>query len=195
MPWLEYYARERGLFSAEFATKLDDEEAQYVFDRLKGHYHFSRWLEIGGRNGSGNCNAWRVRVCHGPSVGLIAHEVAHAIHKRKPGERFHTKRHTRIMRRVSKYVMRRLPRWREFLRCKEAESEARKHTRLTRLQEAALYRNSVAGRLQRLHEQEKRWIRRQKLAETKLKKIRRKIKCLERKQETASTTFAAVHSI
>jgi len=186
LPRLEYCGRERKLFSTEFATKLDDEEAEYVFERLKGHYHFSQWLEIGGRDGSGHCNAWLVRVCHEPSVGLLAHEVAHAMHNRKPGEKFHTKRHTGIMRRVCEYITRHLTGWREFLQRKEAECEARKQARLLSVQETVRYKNSIPGRLERLSEQEKKWIRRRKLAETKLRKIRRKIKCLQRREETAS---------
>lgn len=195
MPWLKYYAHERRLFSTEYATQLDDEEAEYVFERLKGHYHFSQWLEIGGRKCSGHCNAWMIRVSHEPSVALIAHEVAHAIHKRKFGEKFHTKRHTRIMRRVCEYIMRRLPEWREFLRRNETEREARSQARLLRVHEAARHKNSIPGRLDRLMEREKRWTRRRKLAETMLGKIRRKIKCLERSQrrtqETALTTLGA----
>lgn len=191
MPWLKYYTREQQLFSAEYATKLDDEEATYVFERLRGHYHFSQWLEIGGGRGSGHCNSWRIRVSHEPSIGLMAHEVAHAIHIRGDGEKFHTKRHTRIMRRVCKYVMIRLPAWREFLRRKEAVCEARTHARQLRLQQAAQHKNSIRGRLEHLGEQEKKWTRRQKLAETKLRKIRQKIKRLQRRQETASRACPA----
>jgi hypothetical protein len=195
LPCLKYYAQEQRLFSTEFATKLNDEEAEYVFERLKGHYHFSQWLEIGGRKCSGRCNAWMIRVSHEPSVALIAHEVAHAIHKRKFGEKFHTKRHTRIMQRVCEYMMRRLPEWREFLQRNETEYEARSQARLLRLQETARYKNSIPGRLERLRGREKRWTRRRKLADTMLRKIRRKIKCLERRQErtqeTALTTLGA----
>ena len=195
MPWLRYYTREQQLFSTEYATKLDDEEAEYVFERLKGHYYFSQQLEIGGRKCSGHCNAWMIRVSHEPSVALRAHEVAHAIHKRRFGEKFHTRRHTRIMRRVCEYIMRRLPDWGEFLQRKETEYEARSQARLLRLQETARHKNSIHGRLERLREQEKRWTRRRKLAETMLRKIRRKIKCLEqrqrRTQETALTTLDA----
>jgi chromosome segregation ATPase len=88
------------------------------------------------------------------------------------------------MRRVCEYIMRHLPQWREFLKHRHAECTARTQARLTRLEEIVRYKNSVAGKLEHLKEMEKRWTRRQRLAETRLKNIRRKIKRLERRQQT-----------
>ena len=106
MPWIKYYEKERQRFSREYSTKLSDDETKQVFEHLKNHYQIPHRLTIGGRHGYGRCTNRRIRVSHDGSVGMLAHEVAHAIQmrQRKPNERWHTKRHAAIMKRICKYI-------------------------------------------------------------------------------------------
>jgi NADH pyrophosphatase NudC (nudix superfamily) len=106
MPWIKYYEKERRRFSREYSIKLNDDEIKHVFELLKNHYHIPHELTISGRKGYGRCTHRRIRVAHESSIGMLAHEVAHAIQmkQKRPSERWHTQRHATIMKRVCRHI-------------------------------------------------------------------------------------------
>ena len=106
MPWIKYYEKERQRFSGEYSIKLNDDDIKQVFELLKDHYKIRHELTIGGRKGYGRCTHRRIRVAHESSIGMLAHEVAHAIQmkQRRPSERWHTQRHATIMERVCQHI-------------------------------------------------------------------------------------------
>jgi membrane-anchored protein YejM (alkaline phosphatase superfamily) len=127
MPWLKYYEKERERFSKEYATKLNDNELKYAFERLKNHYHIDQELIIRGQRGHGHCWRWRIVLSHESSVGMLAHEVAHAIqwNQKRANEKWHTKRHAAIMKQVSQYLMSHIDNWRIHFTEKQREERQR----------------------------------------------------------------------
>ncbi len=185
---LEYYQKEREQFKTEFETTMSDEEARYVFTRLKKRYHLHRDLEFYGNGGGGRCGAWYIRLSHTPSVGIMAHEIAHAIHHRKKvqgkipfNSRSHTRRHRAIMRRVARVIMARLEKWRGFVAMRSTKRAESLEEKVTREQAEEVRRATPQYKLEHLRALEKRALTRAKRAQTQLKKVRRKIKIWERK--------------
>lgn len=184
MPYLHYYARERALLPESFTVKLDDEETTYIYGRLQSHYGFRQRLRIAGWRGSGYCNNFEIRLSHNPSVGLMAHEIGHAIHRldgRSQYEKKHTKKHFSKMKRVAEYALAHLPEYRVALGKQRSEREQRLVERVRKLEQQTAHKNSPQGKLEHLHKLEAKWVRRQRLANTRLKKIRRRIRIWEKK--------------
>ena len=196
---LQYYHEEHARFAAEFATKLTDREAWGIYPKLQSKYKIkSHYLVFRGNRGGGRCDASRIRLSHDPSVGLFAHEIAHAIQFRKNRlavrrgvirkRRWHTKAHVRLMAKVSSYIMANLENWRADMSArsqKKAEQEQAKNEKLRQEKER---RQSPEFQLEHLRKLEKRAVTRAKRAETTLKKIRQKIRRWERKQSTGVST-------
>jgi hypothetical protein len=115
MPYLRYYDMEREALREAYATVLNDTEMSYVFDRLQAHYGFRQRLKVYGYRGGGRCSEYRILLSHHPTVGVMAHEVAHAIqykHGHEKGKGWHTKKHLAITRGVSELILSHLPEWR-----------------------------------------------------------------------------------
>jgi len=113
---LKYYDVEDEIFREEYAITLNDEELTYIFLRLQSRYEFTQYLKIYGRQHTGGrCSSTQIRLPHNCSVGLLAHEVAHALQKRNGDvvRKWHTKKHMVYMKRVCRYIMKNLPYWRE----------------------------------------------------------------------------------
>lgn len=177
---LKSYRKEWNEFKTEYETKLSDYEAQYVFERLVRHYHFSRQLIFRGYRQSGNQNPFSIRVSHSPSVGLLAHEVSHAIDKKRR-IKVHTKHQRALMRRVCEFIMMRLEDYRQKIEKHEIEKRQRAETKAEKQKQEEIYKKSPEGRLEVLRAREKRVVTKLKRTETQLKKVRRRIKIWERK--------------
>lgn len=187
---LKYYEKEKDEFRKYWSTELNDANfIRYVFKRLKSHYKFWQNLEFTNRYsniGGGRCNQARVSLGYVTNVGILAHEVAHAIDFEKrpilgypPSKvRRHSKKHLAIMRRVLNYIDSHIEEWRASFQSKTVkESEAFK-IRQARDAEREAYKKTVDYKLEQLLVREKRLLTKQKRITTLLKKIQRRIKRL-----------------
>ena len=111
MTYLQYYAKEREDFSQEFMINLDKRSIDKIIIKLIGHfkiYNHNDWRFSGGK--SSHCVTWK-NTGKGyfkfskkyTSIGVICHELAHAIEIQKRGCSTHAKKHYRIMERLINY--------------------------------------------------------------------------------------------
>jgi hypothetical protein len=174
---------------------LSDDETRYIFDKLKSRYGLRQTLRVRGRLQYGACGDWVIRLPHNPSIGLTAHEIAHAILLKKPrrkGQHYHTKRHGNITSRVAAVISSHLDEWRNHLKQRVLADQARFQRKIKREEEGKAYRNSPEGKLEHLRKLEKKATTRLKRAETHLKKIQRRIKLMERRVQRAKQTLSEI---
>lgn len=99
---LKFYKDEKELFSEAYDKEICGREVDMVFEKLKRHYK----LEIGIRHNkrrNGVFRGWYIDVPYKTSFGLLCHEIAHAIDKKKRGKSKHDKKLMRVLGRVVNY--------------------------------------------------------------------------------------------
>lgn len=110
---LLYYKKERGEYPIEFGKNLSVMSADSIIKKLIKHYKIKgyTWKFVG--TTSSRC--WSLKKPNKPitgilkfsrthtSIGVICHELAHAIEMTKYGKSGHAGRHFRIMARLIKY--------------------------------------------------------------------------------------------
>lgn len=111
MTYLQYYKKEREDFSEEFKVNLDIRVIDKIVTKLIGHfkiYNHNDWRFSGGK--SSHCVTYRDTMKGHfkfskkyTSIGVICHELAHAIEMQKRGCSTHAKKHYRIMERLINY--------------------------------------------------------------------------------------------
>lgn len=164
MPWLAYYAAERVVFEKEFATKLDTNLAGFVFRKLRTKYRFPQILEWScRRRGSGRCDNDRIVLGYDTNVGVMAHEVGHALdrprrHRADRKTRSHTKDHLAKMRKVAVYTMANLDAWREEHTQLENQEMTELQTRAAKLEAQKAYKRSPQYKLEKLRERRDKWL-------------------------------------
>ena len=144
---------ERAALKEAYATVLDDTEMYYVFDRVQAHYGFWQRLKVYGYRGGGSCSEYRILLSHHSTVGVMAHEVAHAIqyqHGHEKGKGWHTKKHLAITREVSELILSHLPEWRAAIRFEATEKQP-PMTLTSRISEGTLV-NPAIPQVASLHE-------------------------------------------
>lgn len=182
MPHLKYYDKERQMFPDAFGNKLKNEETKYFYKRLKSHYKIQQDLRLGTRGA--RCNRWTIELWNNPSVGVMAHEIAHAIdwnngHAR--GDKWHTKKHLSIMKRVIAYAMRHADLWKDRCALKHQKAMNQNQVRDEKRKTKETYKKSPEGMLENLRKRQKKAITKLKRAQTNMKKIERRIGIWERK--------------
>lgn len=101
---LKFYEDEIELFSEAYSRKLDTRETKIIFDKLCRHYKL-RWISLSfnGRRGGGIAGGSYIQLCYNPAFGLLCHEIAHIIDKKKRSKSKHDKKLMRILGRVISY--------------------------------------------------------------------------------------------
>jgi hypothetical protein len=108
---LQYYANERLEFPEEFRVNLSSAIVKKIAVKLLGHYKIHTHKEIRFSGGaSSHCVTWKntgkgylnFSKKH-TSIGVICHEIAHAIEMSKRGMSTHAKKHHIIMKRLIYY--------------------------------------------------------------------------------------------
>lgn len=159
------------------------EQAEYIFERLKNHYHINEELRFTDRT-NGLCGEWEVLLPLESELGTLIHEVGHGIQFKKGrvrGKKLHTKKLLSIENRIMRYVAPRIDLWLSKVAQKGAKSLEMEKAREQREIQVAAYKSSPQGRIDMLRNQEKEWMSKQKRVENKLKKIRRRIRIWEKK--------------
>jgi hypothetical protein len=186
MARLTYYLNEKEVHGKNGAIELSNTEAKYVFKKLKTHYKFNHVLEFWGNNGGGRCSRWTVRVSNNPTMKTIVHEVAHAIQMKKRGiiaspkrEKWHTKKHMKIMARIYKYAMPKLDVWRAMAKKKNEMHFDSIRKREENKKEFESLKNTNEFKLQQLDKRIRKWESKRKRAENALKRLnKRKLRLL-----------------
>lgn len=189
---LLYYRNEHKLFPEAYADKVSESYAELIFDKLKAHYKFHHRVIFRGNRQRGKCSAFWITLCRNPSIGLIAHEVAHAIQLKKEGyhcekgRRWHTKKHTAIMKRVLNYINIHIAGW---IAVKEKKNERyleMADDKFKRQQQKLAFKKTDEYKIQQLQKREKRLLSKFRRAENALKKVRKKLKYYEKKASLQS---------
>ena len=168
---LKFYHDEQGKFREAYNRNISGKEVEIVFSKLKRHYKLSQWLRFNGST-RGHFRGHCIDVPYNTSIGLLCHEVSHAIDSKKRRTK-HDKRLMRILGRVVNY-------------CKKKnywEEELNKRTEIkikTEPTKEELRTKRIEKRKNDLERYKKRLAYFQKLYSNKIKKANRSIMMLER---------------
>jgi len=181
MPKLKYYKTEREEFKDAFDFKLNDNQVNLFYHKLQTKYKFKQYLIRKGRLGCGKCNSYRIIIGENTSIGVLAHEVAHAIQYKQnnyymKGMRFHTKKHKVIMGRLINYINRHQDKWLESENKKQEKKLTLHQNKEKNKQELKDYKKTNEFKIKKLMEKENKLLSRLKRTNTILKKVQRKIK-------------------
>jgi DNA-binding transcriptional ArsR family regulator len=183
MARLLYYVEEHVRFREYYDEKLTTGLATLFFEKLKAHYKFGQCLEFRGFGNGSNCSSYRIRLGRDTNVGTLAHEVAHAIQFRKirlgvavNTRRWHTKKHTRIMENVLKYISNNRVSWIAMQDAKNERSVVSYHLKKEKEVKEKEFKKSDEYKLGLLRASEKRLSTKAKRIDTLLKKVKKKIK-------------------
>jgi len=108
---LKFYYEEHEAYWKEYSLTLTQHQAQVICRKLCRHFKVRVSLYFWGRSG-GRYSRWERVSTTGmiflphdkASVGILCHEMAHAIHHQRYHKRGHTKQLRRIMDRVMAYA-------------------------------------------------------------------------------------------
>jgi hypothetical protein len=189
---LKYYADEEEVFRQEREMKISDAEAVSIYEKLAGKYKLPQKLEFYGNRQSGACSPYRIRLSHNPSIAIISHEVAHAIQykkfKKKYGYingnpnlkrkriRWHTKKHSRIMRKVCDYIDKNIDQWRLQRQERQRRKMAKFYARIEIQQQRQEDKKKSEFKLIKIRELIKKWDSKRERAENRLKKLQKREK-------------------
>ncbi len=132
MTYLKYYREERKKFAG--SPLLSDPQIRYVFKRLKTKYKIPQCLILRKGGDSGNCGSFSIRVSHNCSTLVLAHEIAHAIRRKKMKWKVsdgvkphaHDKKHAKVTEKVHKFIVKKLPEWEYMIVVNEVRRLAKK---------------------------------------------------------------------
>ena len=186
MAYLKYYADEKILYPEEYSELLDTNITKYFYERLKTRYKFSQELRFSNR-GNPRCSLWRIKLPYSCPIGALAHEVAHAIQyrKRTAGQRFHTKKHKSIMKRVIQVINNNKEQWKTALNSKQDKRIETQHKQLIRKKELEMLKKTPQYKIEQLN-------RRKKNLERKLKALTTRIKSIDRKKNRLEKSTGGV---
>jgi hypothetical protein len=201
MPKLAYYQNERDVFMQEYGINLTDSEAVFICQKLAKKYKLLQRLEFFGNRQSGACSPARIRLSHNPSIAIISHEVAHAIQymkfKKKYGyingnpnlkkQRWHTKRHSKIMRKICDYINKNVDQWRIERKERSERECTRFERRLKWERQLEREKKTPEYKLERVRKSIKIWEGKRRRAENRLKKLQKREKIYMKQLQIAKT--------
>jgi hypothetical protein len=180
MARLKYYSNENEEFKEEFSQRMTDTEVRYIYGRLKARYKIRQDLTLTNAV-RGNCGRWEIKVEHEPSVGILAHEVAHAIQykKRHKGQKWHCKKHRTLMKGVLKVIRNNFDEWCSMANKKAQKKRDFRERDTARKKALKEQKNTIPYKLMNTRNLIKSWKTKQKRAENALKKLERRKKLYE----------------
>ena len=180
---MKYYSKEHENFKEAYEIKLSDFEATTIFSKLQAHYKLPQALTFRGAVLRGNCGRWEIKIPHNTCLGLLVHEIAHAIQLKKgweKGQKWHTKRHTSIMKKVLKFVNHNKDRWISTAKAKEEQKNETYWKQKDKEEKFKEFKKTPEYKLQIIRQRIKQWESKKKRAESYLKKLYRKKKYYEK---------------
>ena len=173
---LVYYKKENVTFAEQFSKKLDSEEATIILKKMKMHYKLI-WLRFGFTNRirvAGKCFEQQyIQLKPTTSIGVICHEIAHALYYRKYGKtgHSHNKKHWRLMKGVMAYCKKKNY-WQEELQKRLAPKPIKPESTKEELKLAKIERTKT--NLKKANSKLKFW-------SNKVRKYQKRIRLMERK--------------
>lgn len=180
MTSLKYYRTESEEFSEAFDRTMTDTEAKYIYKRLKARYKLAQTLTLTNAV-RGRCSRWEVKLEHKPSIGVMAHEVAHGIQYRKhhAGQKWHCKKHRSLMIKVLKVIEKNFLEWRNMANKKADRKVNTLKNKLDRQASLKERKKTIEYKLAHTKGLIKKWNTKKKMADNKLKKLNRRRKLYE----------------
>lgn len=99
---LKFYTNEKILYEEAYNKEIAGRQLDLVFEKLKRHYKLDLSIRHNKRRNGAFCG-WFINVPYRTSYGLLCHEIAHAIDKKKRGYTQHDKRLMKLLGRVINY--------------------------------------------------------------------------------------------
>jgi hypothetical protein len=99
---LKFYSDEKILYKEAYDKQLCGKELDLAFEKLKRHYKLDLAIRHNKRC-NGSFRGWYIDVPYKTSYGLLCHEIAHAIDKKKRERSQHDKKLMRLIGRVINY--------------------------------------------------------------------------------------------
>lgn len=174
---MKYYEDEQKMFQFESDWKfVNEDEVSFYFQRLKDRFKFPHVINFRGGIWSGaTCRRDLITFPRPVSALTLCHEIAHGIQMKthKQGERWHTKKHQRIMSKVIQYFKENQNLWivQFCIRRNHIAEQVKKRGEVVAAQKA--WKSSSLGKLERILKAEHLWLKKGRLAATKLKKLQR----------------------
>lgn len=104
--WIKFYQKERDLFRDTFDKKISGKEVEIVFDKIKKHFKIYGYLNFNNRVGGKAHSGGVIEFPYNTSFGVVCHEIAHLIYRKKYGTFKHNKKLMKIIGRVVNYCKR-----------------------------------------------------------------------------------------
>lgn len=183
MAYLKYYLNEKLVFPEAYNRKMTDIETIYIFKKLKTKYKLRQTLTLTNKV-CGNCGRYEMKLQHEPTIGIMAHEVAHGIQYKRyeqfNGKKWHCNKHKRLMAKVLKVIEKNFNSWRDM-----ANKKANR-------KEESLQKKELRKQMQKTVTKERRKALKELKAkpEYKLMKLRQKMKAWEIKRKRAEKNLA-----
>ena len=177
---LLYYFVERQRLNTEFEIKLTDEEADYVFQQMKNRLGFTQQLSFRGWQQAGCCRSYEIVVSHNPSVGLIAHEIAHA-----RGKHRHNKSHARKTDHIASVIMANLEKWKKNLADRKQLNAEKVIDKQVKLEIKVSHEQTPQFKVQKIEEKLKQIETNQKRLDGLWKKYHRRLIIWQKKAENS----------
>lgn len=182
----KYYSNEKQVFKDVYGYEVSDDVAKLAVARLAKSLGVSFVLKFRGRGGGRYNTAYRMTLCHNPSLGLIAHELAHAVQHqlkglRRDGRRteWHGDQHWSIMKDIIDDI--RARGWLQGKLEAELQGKAQRSQAAADAREAReAARDHRAELIERRREQVVRLERKIKALTTRMKSAKRSLAALER---------------
>lgn len=177
---LKYYRTENEEFAEAFDRTMTDTEAIYIYKRLKAKYKLGQYLTLT-NTVRGRCSRWELKLEHKPSIGIMAHEVAHGIQYRKRhiGQKWHCKKHRTLMMKVLKVIETNFLEWRNMANKKADRKASALKNKLGRQADLKDRKKTNEFKLEQTNKLIKKWTTKKKMAYNKLKKLNRRRKFYE----------------
>jgi hypothetical protein len=105
---LVFYEREHKFFKQAYSISLEFNNLKKIFNKLRRHYKLNLQLVCNKRY-NGACsysnffNYGTIFLPKNTSFGLLIHEIAHAVDKKKRGKTGHDKKFWNVIKRVNHY--------------------------------------------------------------------------------------------
>jgi hypothetical protein len=104
---LVFYQKEGRKFKLAYSIKLNEKASQIVFGKLKRHFKLTRiTLQFDNRVKEGQFaeDTWIITIREKSNMGVIIHEVAHALQQKKEGLTKHDKQMMETISKVYHYT-------------------------------------------------------------------------------------------
>ena len=180
MAYLKYYQEEHQMFKPQSEIQLNNLETQYIFNKFKKRYKLDHYLEFRGYSNSGRCGRRRLRVSHNPTLGVLLHEIGHAVQYKKRmwsdeklKQRWHGKQHRTIVKRLYRITNPKIEQWKNEANFKSIMYLERIQKREQAIVQKNEQKKTPQYRLEQIQKKIKSWESKKKRAENRLKKLRR----------------------